>query len=675
VQQGDPLGPLLFSLVLHRIVTKISSRAKCANLLLNLWYMDDGIIAGPAPDVRKALKLIVKYGPDLGLDLNLAKCELFCSSVETLELNDFPIQRAKNDGNIPVSAHFNFIVLGSPIGSPEFCEGWMSAATSKAELLFDRLSELNDPHTAALLLSSCCSFGKFVHVIRTVPLSHARNGLARFDNRVLQCFSDLVGDVLSPTAKLQAKLGRSRGGFGIRSLVRHANAAFVPSFCHALPDSGDNASLRLAAEELRRELRPDLNSTLCFIEECGRMPQVQFSALLEDCDLTSLAASFYNSFADLARLNSVCAPHSSTWLEMPPSKGLGLHLNPPQARAIFKLRLGLQLFDKSMFCDKCDLKLLDPHGHHALTCKCMGSRHNRVADVLFDFLRLGQFRPSKEMGACANDLERPADILVPGLAQNGSQDLAVDVTVVSALSQSALVESALTLDGSGAVHLAELKKHEENDAKCLRLGWECLAFAMDTHGRFGDESAPFLRTLASRVGAQSGVSFASALRSIRGKLGVTLMRANGDAIIAARPLPSIDGKLIGPVDIHRMGSVADVQWEPRILPCSLSSLVAVSPLLPAVPRSDSVSPGRGAAQARLPSHGAPSVSLSLYPPRAVERECVLPVSVPACTPISVFSPFVPAAAAAAAAAVLGSGPLFPMSSEGAEFAGCASGTS
>ena len=75
------------------------------------------------------------------------------------------------------------------------------------------------------------------------------------------------------------------------------------------------------------------------------------------------------------------------------------------------------------------------------------------------------------------------------------------------LSQSALVESALTLDGSGAVHLAELKKHEENDAKCLRLGWECLAFAMDTHGRFGDESAPFLRTLASRVGAQSGVSF------------------------------------------------------------------------------------------------------------------------------------------------------------------------
>ena len=92
------------------------------------------------------------------------------------------------------------------------------------------------------------------------------------------------------------------------------------------------------------------------------------------------------------------------------------------------------------------------------------------------------------------------------------------------------------------------------------------------------------------------------------------MRANGDAIIAARPLPSIDGKLIGPVDIHRMGSVVDVQWEPRILPCSLSSL-AVSPLLPAVPRSDSVAPGRGAAQAR-PLNG-PSLSLSRFLPRAL----------------------------------------------------------
>ena len=79
--------------------------------------------------------------------------------------------------------------------------------------------------------------------------------------------------------------------------------------------------------------------------------------------------------------------------------------------------------------------------------------------------------------------------------------------------------------------------------------------------------------------------------------------------------------------------------EPRILLCSLSSL-AVSPLLPAVPRSDSVAPGRGAAQAQPPPQlNGPSLSLAYSPPRgAVERECVLPVTVPACTPISVVYP-------------------------------------
>ena len=44
VQQGDPLGPLLFSLVLHELILKID--ILCPNLLLNKWYLDDGAIIG-----------------------------------------------------------------------------------------------------------------------------------------------------------------------------------------------------------------------------------------------------------------------------------------------------------------------------------------------------------------------------------------------------------------------------------------------------------------------------------------------------------------------------------------------------------------------------------------------------------------------------------------------------
>ena len=53
VHQGDPLGPLLFAMVIQQLVDAV--RVVCPNLALNSWYLDDGVIAGSAKDVLKAL--------------------------------------------------------------------------------------------------------------------------------------------------------------------------------------------------------------------------------------------------------------------------------------------------------------------------------------------------------------------------------------------------------------------------------------------------------------------------------------------------------------------------------------------------------------------------------------------------------------------------------------------
>ena len=47
VQQGDPLGPLFFSLVLWKITMAIDTDDDCSlALLFNAWFLDDGVLAG-----------------------------------------------------------------------------------------------------------------------------------------------------------------------------------------------------------------------------------------------------------------------------------------------------------------------------------------------------------------------------------------------------------------------------------------------------------------------------------------------------------------------------------------------------------------------------------------------------------------------------------------------------
>ena len=64
VQQGDSLGPLLFSLVILVLIDEVG---EVPGLVLNLWYLDDGTFAGTRKSVSKVVSLIMEKGPFLGL--------------------------------------------------------------------------------------------------------------------------------------------------------------------------------------------------------------------------------------------------------------------------------------------------------------------------------------------------------------------------------------------------------------------------------------------------------------------------------------------------------------------------------------------------------------------------------------------------------------------------------
>ncbi|KAL5473587.1 hypothetical protein EMCRGX_G028089 [Ephydatia muelleri] len=142
VQQGDPLGPLLFSLVLNILVSEISSRGDCS-LNYHAWYLDDGALAGPGSSVYNILAMLQELGPPLGLHVNIHKCEVFSHS----SLDLFPAAIKKS--HTP-----NLDILGSPIGDAEFCHHYIAHKRLEAQSLLTRLDDVGliDPQVALTLL-------------------------------------------------------------------------------------------------------------------------------------------------------------------------------------------------------------------------------------------------------------------------------------------------------------------------------------------------------------------------------------------------------------------------------------------------------------------------------------------------------------------------------------------
>ena len=160
VQQRDLLGPLLFSLVLHRVVSAIASN--CPELLFHMWYLDDGAIAGPKLAVLHALSIVQDLGPPNGLFVNTSKCELYSIG----DLSIFPPEMKS-------SKDLNFEILGAPIGDFVFCAKYASQKRAKAQGLLHRLEDVGsvDPQVALLLLRQCGSSVRwYILLVLHLPL-------------------------------------------------------------------------------------------------------------------------------------------------------------------------------------------------------------------------------------------------------------------------------------------------------------------------------------------------------------------------------------------------------------------------------------------------------------------------------------------------------------------------
>jgi len=550
VQQGDPLGPLLFSLVIQELVLRI--RDEVPTLSLNKWYLDDGVIAGTSADVLKVLELLTTHGPAIGVFLNVGKCELVTHPTSAARLDVFPMSIPANmrrsDGCTSL--------LGAPMGHDVFCDTFIRADTLEpARRTLAQLGNVKDTQISKTLLRHCTGFCQFAYALRATPPTQVVAAAVDFDDIVLAAFQ--CGTFALPKNKLsQVRRGIRSGGLGIRSVAMHSEAAYIASVSFAANADGWRADSAMgytrAVAAFNAKVAPEdrlvINADgLAVAASSVAAPAVSSApvvpgavaappkqkALSALIDKTALAAEYAGATRrDRKRLTSQSGEHAALFLGVVPDPARFQNFTPQEYTTLLRWWLGLPVYAHAATrpCPACNAPM-DNSGYHALVCKRWGGkvhRHHSLCNAYVAFARGAHLAPLREQGVGGR--KRPADVFLPiwdGLP------LALDFAVTHP-QQPKYLSGKLAEDvNPGGVAAAYAAAHKAGHfAPCRRAGVNFRPMVVEAFGSWDPQALPVLRETAALYATHQAVDPKRALRWLGTRLNVVLMRQNVRMMLA-----------------------------------------------------------------------------------------------------------------------------------------------
>ena len=509
VQQGDPLGPMLFCLVIRELTKSLVSP-------FNVWYLDDGTVGGDIDSVLLDLETVVSEGSKLGLELNTTKCEMFVFDGEAAERNLVRERARASCAGLLFPSETELSLLGAPL----LKEGLLPAVQEKTSNLAVLQSRLNllCAHQALFLLKNCLGLPKLLYVLRCSPAWKVPEALKEFDESIRVSLSAITNTELDEKTWRQATLPVSLGGLGIRRTEEIALSAYLASI-HSVqqlvstifPDS----DLDSAVEEslLRWSSTNDIQPPT---------PEIRSQQRAWDCPMTKGIYDGLLRVADLndkARLLACSAKNSGAWLHALPAAPLGNLLDDNALRIAVGLRLGSRLcLRHSCRCGA----TVDEFGHHGLSCqRSVGrvSRHDALNETIRRALVSANVPARLEpKGMLEADRRRPDGMsLVPW---KHGKALTWDVTVVDTVALTHVVDSAGRA-GSAAEN-AEKKKTE----KYSDLGSQYLFYpvGLETFGTWGPSATDLLEAVGRKMAEQSGES--RSVQFFKQRISIDIQRGN-----------------------------------------------------------------------------------------------------------------------------------------------------
>ncbi|XP_061723449.1 uncharacterized protein LOC133529685 [Cydia pomonella] len=481
-QQGDPLGPLLFCLAIHKSITTLNSP-------LNVWYLDDGVIGGRPETIIEDLKNLIPTFKELGLEVNPTKCELFCGSMS--ESSFSALQTL-----LPGIKRLDKASL-SLLGAPIFPEGVSAALRTKKDALVAARNHLTNlsSHVSMTLLRHCFATPRMTYILRTSPSWQFPESAKEIDQELKSTLQLILNVDLTDTQWIQASLPIRHGGLGIRRVEDIGLIAFLAS-AHGTVDlvtrilalNGGNSPVPFVSEALAKwsasmpgDARPDDPAVQRQWDDIWSRDI--YNSLLTDA-----------SGVDLARLKALAQPESGAWMHALPSPQLGTLLDNDSLRIAVALRLGASVCE-SHRC-RCGA-MVEANGHHGLSCqRCAGRfpRHQSINEIIRRAMVSASVPCVLEPpGLSRADGKRPDGLtLIPW---RRGRCLLWDATCVSTFAASHLRQTTRCA-GSAAESAAKLK-HTKYSA--LESRYDFVPVAIETAGPWGSEARRLIAELGRRL--------------------------------------------------------------------------------------------------------------------------------------------------------------------------------
>ena len=534
VQQGDPLGPLLFALTLMPLVQEIG--INFPSLLTNVWYLDDGTIAGKIEDVLGAFQIIQEQGARFGLILNEHKCELWWPKMDMEKLDVFPPNVIRVTGN-------GIDLLGAPLGANDFANTVVIERVEKIGRTMELLHTIGHPHHELLLLRYCAGMPRFGYALRTADPEAISEAVRMFDQKLDEALLMIIGTGLDKKRRSLVGLPISKGGLGIPRAADIAVSAFLGSLV-------DTSELQMAIYNKPEALNAAVDHYIdVYNKTHDKVPPVsRDSPLLEsgktqhlltnhihDHTWESLANESEASFR--ATVLGCSMERSGKWTDLFPNTFLGLFMPADAFSAALKYRLGLEIFNKQHKCFNCS-GMVDTRGHHLAVCPSIhAGHHNNLRNLLHEEAARAHLQPRMEpaglLFGSGRDHERPADVLLPNFV-NG-KTLCIDVTIVSSFKN---LPDAASKMGFNVKDAAEKKITKYEDA-VKQQQMEFLPFAMESLGGLDKGCDRILKFIGNAINKQNAQGAANRLHD---KVVFTWMRDLGTSLVDHAKKMSQKGK-------------------------------------------------------------------------------------------------------------------------------------